>query len=161
MKKIVLTSLLSIFAVIGIYAQENRTNLLQERKNAVFLEAGGSAFWYSLNYEHRFMLKPMNRITLSTGVSLLPDISFIGFLSAGYLYGNTHNLEIGGSAGNVFTEKEFIGSVRIGYRYEGAKGLLFRVGFSPVYTKFAETGFKEYSGKGFLPWGYLSVGYTF
>ncbi len=163
MKKIILISIIFFIGVINTSAQNNETSPIV-RKNAIFLEGGGSALWYSLNYEHRYILKPMHRITLGAGTSLLPlasDVSFIGFLSAGYLYGNTHSLEIGGSAGSVFTEKEFVGSIRIGYRYEGPKGLLFRVGFSPVYTKFAETGLKEYSGKGFVPWAYISLGYTF
>lgn len=165
MKKIILSVAILLLALVQGTAQNVETNQ-KLRKNAVFLEVGGSALWYSLNYEHRLSLKIEHRLIFGGGVSWIPapftkNGFIIGVLSAGYLYGDKHNLEIGGSAGNVFTEKEFVGSFRIGYRYEGRKGFLFRVGFSPVYTKFVETGLKEYNGKGFIPWGYISAGYTF
>lgn len=156
MKKLALVLLLLPMCIVGLMAQE--------KKNAVLLEGGGAALWYSMNYERRFTVKPMHRITTGVGASFIPteayDI-FLGLLSVGYLYGEKHNLELGISAGYVFTEPESIGSARIGYRYEAPKGFQFRIGFSPVYAKFSETGLKEYSGKGVLPWGYISVGYAF
>lgn len=163
MKKTILTSLLLFFVLIGISAQENRINF-QNRNNSVFLEAGGTAVWYSVNYERKFSLKPMHRITAGIGTSVIPTESytmFSGLLSAGYLYGEKHNLELGIGLTYLFSDPEYVGSARIGYRYEAPKGFLFRIGFSPIYGKFAETGLEEYSGKGVLPWGYISVGYSF
>lgn len=157
MKKTTLITLILFVCLISTFAQE--------RRNSIFLEGGGTAVWYSLNYERQFSINPMNRIALGTGISLIPlrfsDTNFVGLLSAGYLYGYKHNLETGVSAGYNFLQPEFIGSLRIGYRYEASGGFQFRIGFSPIYGKFVETGLPEYDGKMFLPWGYLSVGYTF
>lgn len=164
MKKVAFITVL-LFVCLAYTSAQNVEANQELRKNAVFLEAGGSALWYSLNYEHRLSLKTEHRLIFGGGVSWIPapftkNGFIIGVLSAGYLYGDKHNLEIGGSAGNVFTEKEFVGSFRIGYRYEGLKGFLFRVGFSPIFGKFNLAG-SENGSKGVLPWGYLSFGYAF
>ena len=84
------------------------------------------------------------------------DASLLAGLHLNYLLGKTHNLEIGITPSVFFgEEKEFYFSPRIGYRYEGPKGFLFRLGTSPsVLTH-------DSSGLSMLSWAYLSFGYTF
>lgn len=129
------------------------------RKNATYIELGGWAFWYSLNYEHRISLADNHRLGLGGGLMLIPptkDASLLAGLHLNYLLGKTHNLEIGITPSVFFgEEKEFYFSPRIGYRYEGPKGFLFRLGTSPsVLTH-------DSSGLSMLSWAYLSFGYTF
>lgn len=129
------------------------------RKNATYIELGGWAFWYSLNYEHRISLADNHRLGLGGGLMLIPptkDASLLAGLHLNYLLGKTHNLEIGITPSVFFgEEKEFYFSPRIGYRYEGPKGFLFRLGTSPsVLTH-------DSSGLSMLSWSYLSFGYTF
>lgn len=162
MRKIVLIALVLIVSMTYSFGQESNSGI-KPKNNAVFVEAGGAAAWYSINYERKFMLKPMHRVTAGVGTSIIPagdTALFTGLLAAGYLYGCKHNLELGLAGAYEFSGPEFIASARIGYRYEGPKGLQFRVGFSPIYGQIAAP-VEDYSGKGVLPWGYVSLGFTF
>ena len=156
-------TLLFVFLLVvstGIIAQQNNNTF--DRKNAVYLEIGGSAVCYSLNYERRIPVKVSQRFALGGGFSVIPvdNSNLIGTFSANYLIGHKNIFELGISPAYIFTNSEFLMSARIGYRYENDKGFLFRVGFSPVYGQFNLAG-SEDGTKGILPWGYISAGYTF
>jgi len=156
MKKNCLIICISTFLFSSLTAQ-SKTDW--NRKNATYIELGGWAFWYSLNYEHRISLADNHRLGLGGGLMLIPptkDASLLAGLHLNYLLGKTHNLEIGITPSVFFgEEKEFYFSPRIGYRYEGPKGFLFRLGTSPsVLTH-------DSSGLSMLSWAYLSFGYTF
>ena len=156
MKKNCLIICISTFLFSSLTAQ-SKTDW--NRKNATYIELGGWAFWYSLNYEHRISLADNHRLGLGGGLMLIPptkDASLLAGLHLNYLLGKTHNLEIGITPSVFFgEEKEFYFSPRIGYRYEGPKGFLFRLGTSPsVLTH-------DSSGLSMLSWSYLSFGYTF
>ena len=156
MKKNCLIICISTFLFSSLTAQ-SKTDW--NRKNATYIELGGWAFWYSLNYEHRISLADNHRLGLGGGLMLIPptkDASLLAGLHLNYLLGKTHNLEIGITPSVFFgEEKEFYFSPRIGYRYEGPKGFLFRLGTSPsVLTH-------DSSGLSMLSWAYLSFGYAF
>ena len=154
MKRATILFALTLFTSI-ILAQSTE-NIV--KKNAVHLDLGGWSFWYSLNYEHRISLAENHRLALGGGISVLPpgkEPNVLLGVSSNYLYGKTHNLEIGFTPSYLVSLKEFYFSPRIGYRYEAPKGFLFRVGTSPSFTS-ADT-----SGLIMLSWGYLSFGYTF
>lgn len=156
MKKNCLIICISTFLFSSLTAQ-SKTDW--NRKNATYIELGGWAFWYSLNYEHRISLVDNHRLGLGGGLMLIPptkDASLLAGLHLNYLLGKTHNLEIGITPSVFFgEEKEFYFSPRIGYRYEGPKGFLFRLGTSPsVLTH-------DSSGLSMLSWAYLTFGYTF
>lgn len=142
------------------FAQQHSESF--DRKNAVYVELGGSGVWYSVNYEYRTPIQVNKRFALGGGISVIPveNSNLIGIVSANYLSGQKNIFELGISPAYIFTNFEFLISARIGYRYESSKGLLFRVGFSPVYGEFSLAGHGD-GGKAVLPWGYLSVGYTF
>lgn len=156
MKKNCLIICISTFLFSSLTAQ-SKTDW--NRKNATYIELGGWAFWYSLNYEQRISLADNHRLGLGGGLMLIPptkDASLLAGLHLNYLLGKTHNLEIGITPSVFFgEEKEFYFSPRIGYRYEGPKGFLFRLGTSPsVLTH-------DSSGLSMLSWAYLTFGYTF
>ena len=161
MKKIFLSLVFVCIIMFDVFAQQRNDSFV--KKNAVYTELGGSGLLYSLNYEYRIPVNANQRLALGAGTSVIgtDKFNFIGITSVNYLIGRKNIFEVGISPAYIFTNSNFLMSARIGYRYESSSGLLFRVGFSPIYGKFAETGLKEYSGKVILPWGYLSVGYTF
>lgn len=139
-----------------------QSNNVFDRKNATYVEIGGSGVWYSLNYEHRIPVQINQRITLGGGLSVIPvgNSNLIGIVSSNYLIGRKNIFEVGISPAYIFTNSEFLLSARVGYQYESDKGFLFRVGFSPIFGKFNLAG-SENGSKGVLPWGYLSFGYAF
>ena len=160
MKKSIFFFVFLIAVSTSLIAQQN--NKTFDRKNAVYLEIGGSAVWYSLNYEYRIPFQINQRLALSGGLSVIPvdNSNFIGTISANYLIGYKNIFELGISPAYIFTNSELLMSARIGYRYESDKGFLFRAGFSPVYGQFILAG-SEDGTKGILPWGYISFGYAF
>ena len=133
------------------------------KKNSIYLDLGGYAVWYSLNYEHKISLATNHRFALGGGISIIPpdeDANFLIGASVNYLYGKVHNLEVGISPSYDLTGKEFLFAPRIGYRYEAPKGFLFRIGLSPVYGNFFTNDASD-NQKEFVPWGYISFGYSF
>lgn len=104
-----------------------------------------------------------NRIALGGGFSFIPapqNERYITGLSASYLYGIKHNLELGLSGFQMFgVENEFIPSLNAGYRFMGQKGLLLRAGISPLYIYFLTS--EPNQKKTIVPWPYVSIGYSF
>lgn len=149
-------TIIFVFTLLTCFASAQSVEN-QVRKNAVHFDLGGWSFWYSLNYEHRISLAENHRLALGTGFSIMPPVepSVLLGVSANYLYGKKHNLEIGITPSYFFAEKEFYLSPRIGYRYEAPKGFLFRFGTSPSLF------LNDDSGLSMLSWGYLSFGYSF
>ena len=160
MRKICLIVCISILLFSSLTAQ-SKTNW--DRKNATYLDIGGWALWYSLNYEHRISLADNHRLGLGGGMMIIPptkDVSLLAGLHVNYLLGKTHNLEIGITPSVFFgEEKEFLFSPRLGYRFESPGGFLFRVGLSPVSAMMSDP--LGATKRGVIPWGYLSFGYTF
>lgn len=160
MKKSILLFFFLLVVSASLIAQQN--NEIFDKKNAIYLEIGGSTIWYSLNYEHRIPVQVNQRLALGGGFSAIPvdNSNFIGIVSVNYLIGQRNIFELGISPTYIFTNSEFLMSARLGYRFESGKGFLFRAGFSPVYGQFSLAG-SEDGTKGILPWAYISFGYTF
>lgn len=155
MKKILLPLLFLFVCLFKAWTQvEEIPN--EPLKNAVHIELGGAAGYYSVNYEHRILIQAQHRIAAGVGFSYFNILSnvTIGLLSAAYLYGEKHNFELGTSLGYIFNE-EFYFVPRIGYRYETSARFLFRAGFSPLFFP------KDYNKNIIVPRGYVSVGYIF
>lgn len=129
MKKATLLFVFLLVVSTSVIAQQYNNTF--DRKNAVYLEIGGSAVWYSLNYERRIPVKVSQRFALGGGFSVIPvdNSNLIGTFSANYLIGHKNIFELGISPAYIFTNSEFLMSARIGYRYENDKGFLFRAGF--------------------------------
>lgn len=106
---------LFLFVVLTGFSQQNTCSF--DRKNAVYLELGGSAIWYSLNYEHRIPVNTNHRIAFGGGVSMIPsedDTIFSGTASANYLIGRKNIFEFGISPTYIFQDSEFLFAARVG-----------------------------------------------
>jgi len=161
--KIVLLVVLITSIPLVLEAQIEET---QKVDNSIYLEIGGSALGYSLNYERRVGENLWGRV----GVSYLPPFVVFGdfvSLPAGlsYLLGKyDKHLELGFTLSPTYIksafkindnyDKEFgiISSAIIGYRFQPKEELFFKLAFTPLITTFETT---------FLPSGGISFGYSF
>ncbi|MCK5683453.1 hypothetical protein KAJ27_05010 [bacterium] len=125
-------------------------------KNNVYFEFGGDAFLGSINYE-----KLLNsKLYLRTGLMVWnnqdrnssgTETSNIFLLGAGYIYRlkNNSNLEIGLTVSERNSNTVF--TVPVGYRYQPKNsGFMFRITVVPFFSQ-----------EGLMPWGGISLGYTF
>ncbi len=176
MKKIFLFITLLSYSTL-VFTQEKDSVLIDKpikvetfKKNAVFLELGGNAFLYSLNYERLNKISENLKLSYGAGLELLvgesQDISpnkrnrdkypiFAVTPAVNLLFGrNKSHLEIGTSTGLLYIVP-VIQTFRLGYRYQGEK-VLFRIGFTPIFS-FPHDGNFHF----LTPWGGVSLGYRF
>lgn len=164
------------FFALGMLLLSSPAFCQQENKaSSVFLELGGNALIYSLNYERRFSQSEKG-LGGRIGFGYVPGIghgsrpSLILPVGFNYLVGNNHYLEVG--AGTTFefvqgysSEKYVYFIPSAGYRYQPlTKSFSFRIFFSPVFGKYST----EYNANGqaikktkMVPWGGLSFGFRF
>ncbi|PLX11016.1 MAG: hypothetical protein C0598_09155 [Marinilabiliales bacterium] len=126
---------------------QNVNSVYDLRKNSIYVELGGKGVFGSLNYDRIIPVGEKSGIVLGVTVGF-----YVGVLpSVNYLYGKSKNfLEVG--IGYSITEQIIL--PLIGYRYQGNKGFLFRVGgmyFQPVQP----------DSFGDIPMIGLSFGYSF
>jgi hypothetical protein len=154
--KLILYLCFSLFATVPSFAQRH--------PNSLYLEVGGSAGFYSINYDRLIGPHLGVRIGFSYWADLIiPGISAQIFpMSLNCLIGNgSSKFELGVgmtyTIGHVnwFHRKEsaavVIPNFNIGYRYQSEDGgFLFRIGFTPLI-----------SSTQFLAWGGLSAGFSF
>ena len=157
--------------------------------NTLYAEGLGAGGVYSINYE-RLVLNDLGihvgfsyfsvSVTASGGgTTSSASGSFIAIpITASYLgvSSGNHALELGGGitiwnvsgtasgsgwagAANGFIP---IGTAIVGYRYQPRDGgFNFRVGASPLFGKGLGLNANNPSAFGVLPWGYISLGWTF
>ncbi len=157
--------------------------------NTLYAEGLGAGGVYSINYE-RLVLNDLGihvgfsyfsvSVTASGGgTTSSASGSFIAIpITASYLgvSSGAHALELGGGltiwnvsgtasgsgwagAANGFIP---IGTAIVGYRYQPRDGgFNFRVGASPLFGKGLGLNANNPSAFGVLPWGYISLGWTF
>ena len=149
--------------ILPISAQTDTPQVNQKSdaaENAIFLEAGGSAFWYSINYERILFGRQAARIGLtylgSVGIPLLYNF-FVG--------SQTHQLEIG--LGVTFlvpirtdekTQSYATGNLSYRWVFSTETGLNFlRISFTPLVGNLSGKS----SDISFLPWGGISFGIVY
>jgi hypothetical protein len=155
--------IISLFVSAQLCAQErdsdgdslqNPLSLVWEPCVSPFVELLGKGF-FSFNVD--FRIKETYAISIGAGLAeegVSPNIM-------GYYFGGTrHRIEAGGGVSGIIVDGTFkammINGV-IGYRYQKKKGLLFRVGFTPIFgIPFTDEG--KYA---VVPWAGLSLGYSF
>ncbi len=140
------------------------------KKNAVFLELGGNAAFYSLNYERLNKLSDNLKLSYGAGLEFIRmDFSQdIGVGSRGgksniliitpavnLLFGRDKYYFEAGTSTGLFYIFPVAQTFRVGYRYQGEK-VLFRVGFTPIFS-FPYDGKIDYE----FFWAGISLGYTF
>jgi hypothetical protein len=131
-------------------------------RQAVYGEFGGRGIWYSLNYDCWYAVgRGGLGASVGGGGVFMFGVSVMWLpVSAYYLVGSgRHHLELGAgvtplldvASNSVDAELSALpGTATIGYRYQPARGVLFRAGFTPMYTTNI-----------FVPRGGVSVGYAF
>lgn len=131
---------------------------------AVYLEFGGK-FLPSLNVDFR----RRENLAFALGAAYWYDEEgggseslFLPSLSAYYLGGKRHQVELGGGLGPFISTRVGLSSIllfaNVGYRYQKRNGLILRAGFTPWMTAVTiakETRFAA------VPWAGVSVGYSF
>ena len=154
--KIILCLCISLFAAVPSFGQQH--------PNSLYLEVGGSAGIYSINYDRLIGSHLGIRIGFSYWADLIiPGISAQIFpTSLNCFIGNgSSKFELGVGVTYVIGEINWFGerasgsvvvpNINIGYRYQSEDGgFLFRLGFMPLI------GPHE-----ILPWGGLSAGVSF
>lgn len=155
------------FFFILAQAQEEGVEPKPYKKQAIYMEVGGNGFAsVSMNYERFF--SPENDFGFRFGFGFLQyenkDYYSIPVESIFKFGSEKHKIETGvgvtyyieavyGSDGGSII---FVG--RIGYSYNGDKGLLIRVGFTPMY----EPSEKFFNTNNTInPFGGLSIGNAF
>jgi hypothetical protein len=129
-------------------------------KNAFYIEVGGNAGFYSINYEHTFFKNTIGRI----GFSCLPGDLIFPVLIGRYFGDKASHLELMGGVGYghyrhkdvtdvIHTSQEVLGTASVSYRYQNPKQkFLFRVGYTP---------FINFSVGSLRHWAGISAGYRF
>lgn len=157
--------------------------------NTLYAEGLGAGGAYSVNYERLvlndlaihigFSYWSVSATASGGGGTASASGSFIAVpITASYLgvSSGSHTLEMGGgltiwnvsvtgsSGGFVGAANGFvpIGTVLVGYRYMPREGgFNFRVGASPLFGKGLGLNANNPTAFGVLPWGYISLGWTF
>jgi hypothetical protein len=157
MKKILLTAALSI-CVILLFAQVDTVRLKNIQKNtativtdrapqAVYIQVGGSAPLFSINYDRRFA-KRVNGAGFAVGIGYYGESGASLFsipASINYLFGKSnHFIELAAGATFISAKQTIFGDsnestvffhVNAGYRYQPTKGgFFFRGGISPLFV---------------------------
>jgi hypothetical protein len=126
-------------------------------EHAAFIEAGGAAVLYSVNYEYRFIPE----LGLRAGISVVPlcifrctTVAILPVSINGIVGEGNHHFEYGAGFTYVTLDDDDARFVfpELGYRYENPSGgFLFRATFTPLV--------RLRKPKDVLPWGGVSFGY--
>ena len=180
--KNILISALFLFLVFISKAQDDyahrtpRDYSKKPAKNAGFIELGGNAGLYSLNFDRIYYYK--DKLKISARVGFAPHFNGI-YIEQEYvlennfiLFTNPHHLELGlgatlqrrynerpGQIDNYFWENILFSVWRCGYRYQKQDdGFFFRAGLTPVVMSHDEEGFHS---NYFQFWAGASFGISF
>ncbi|OQX75219.1 MAG: hypothetical protein B6D61_10860 [Bacteroidetes bacterium 4484_249] len=170
MKITIYISFLFLFFQYSVLAQN--TEEIDIAKSLIFIEAGGSGGYGSVNYE--YLLKSINKIKLSVRIgfstyhitdytnSFNPDILIPIAVNA--YYGLNHNIDfsIGQTISNIVyadnfdfqpkRKNSFNTNLSLGYRYQKETGgFMCKIAYSPIIE----------NNKTYRNWISLSLGYAF
>ena len=169
-KAVLLSVLLSLF--LGQTFAQSET----AEKSSVYLELGGVAGLWSLNYDRELWeINESLRLNGKVGLGMFSEFNGAGFpdviapVSGMILWGKRHKVEAGGGVTYVnwtlrhilvdgtvgFNRKsDLLGHLILGYRFQKLEGgLMFRINYTPIII--------NYSNKPFEHWAGGSIGYTF
>lgn len=136
------------------------------QKNTLYAEAGGNAFFGSLNYERQLTKHPVLLVRAGIGLYVEGLTYLTTPVGVDYLFrlsGKPAFLDVGMGATWSHTRKsragidkgkfsdDFISYIpSVSYRVHTARGLMWRIGLTPVINRFT-----------FVPWAGFSVGKRF
>lgn len=137
------------------------------RRNTIYGELLGSGFLFSLSYEHEMFRDQNFRLNARLGVGTAIFVNAVPLIGINGLLGKRENFfEVGMNTIRTYAfgimggESTFLlANPVLGYRYVGEKGLVFRASFTPFFSLFDPEDWV--SDDFFLPFGGISVGYSF
>ncbi len=172
MKPYIFTIVILFFTAHSIFAQANNSKTATAYRHTIYLEGLGAGGYGSFNYEYGYFQKGDLKLNARAGFSTYmltdflhrfnPDIIFP--LSAGLVYGDVHNLEIG--LGQMFSSiseinletfkphrvNRFSSFAIAGYRWQPKRWrVMVRLAYTPILQ----------FNQRFQHWGGLSFGYKF
>lgn len=192
MKLKLLILIFTLFASESVYSQiestqynefditkaQNDSNLILE-KNSIFVEIGGNAIIYSINYDRLIDVSTKFKISTRIGIhytnklplqyyrTLCIPIEISGLYS---IYGSKHFVEIGSGLSYLnsydkitdHTEDIIILALRLGYRFQKPEGGIFvKIGFVPLYDWLVFNADPAVPHQTWFLSGGLGIGYTF
>lgn len=168
-KKIIYSIFLMLH--VGLIAN-SQSKKVQQAKNIIYVEMGGTGGLGSINYERIIVQKGLLNIGTRIGMigynyfdftnKFNPDFNFP--FSINGFYGQTHKIEFG--VGQTITSINHINTtdyttqrltnihanLTIGYRFQKSEGgIVFGINYNPIFDHY----------KTFRSWGGVSVGYAF
>ncbi|MBS1634752.1 MAG: hypothetical protein JST26_02440 [Bacteroidetes bacterium] len=178
-----LLSMVFFVIVLGVSAQTEdyvqkppRDYSRNPARNAAFIELGGNAGLYSLNFDRILFYRDRFKSSIRAGFAPLPHGHYFEqayvLESCFILFKNPHHLELGVGAtvqrrynekpdnsGDYAWENIWYSVWRCGYRYQPRdEGFFFRAGLTPVFMSHDALGsHPDY----FQMWAGLSVGASF
>lgn len=180
-KNILILSLLLFFVLLSKAQDDYATPIPRDyskkpAKNAGFIELGGNAGLYSLNFDRIYYYKDKFKVSARVGFAPYFNGYYIEqeyVLENNFiLFTNPHHLELGlgatlqrrhnerpGQIDNYFWENIIFGVARCGYRYQKQDdGFFFRAGLTPVIMSDDAEGFHS---NYFQFWAGVSFGISF
>ncbi len=153
--------------VVGLYKEKRFSH-----SNSIQLELLGQGNFYSINYERILLNGTLIKSAVNAGIAFYPPVLDLPNFAAPFSineivsFGNHHS-ELGlgcilvfdvfnPAEGNVdLREFNVFYTGRLGYRFQKPAGkYLFRIGFTPILDLSDDRA-------ELIPWGGLSVGYSF
>src|SRR5687767_6907594 len=118
---------LLLFTTSMISKAKTDSTYRQPQRNSIFLELGGTSVTYGLCYERIFHLSPQSRIGTRLGIGGI-YLLMAPFYSTeiNLILGKKHAFETGFGFGKGFHEVRQIIDGKVGYRFQGRRGFLFR-----------------------------------
>lgn len=164
MKTLSIVFVIQILVLSATYAQDDtspESDLKKIRKNSFYFEILGNGAVYSINYDRILPLNNKLAMFLRVGANEYhgedtDQLSFNFLGTAGILYGSQkHFFETGLGYTHFTHDPDRLLVISAGYRFQGLKGLIFRV--TPMYIYNTEKG----DTFGNSLWFGFSVGYSF
>lgn len=148
------------------FSQDNTIGANNKSINTVYIELFGNAgYLYNLTYDRIVFTKGKSNISTGLGAQFFPssDLASDHIISlspqVNYFYGHKHYFETGIGVTYDFVSYDMVLPIRIGYRYQKPDGgLFFKVALTPLLTKSYPIFGENLTA---IPWGGLSVGWTF
>ena len=156
-ERLVLSLLVLLCLATPARGQETQAPEPSAYKQSLFIELGGNALFYSLNYDR--MIEERLAARIGVGALSVDDNWVVSIpLTLGYILGQGNSrMEVGGGVtiltgdidfdDDISEETYVLGTAVFAYRYQRPESVFFRFAFTPVFT----------SG-GFFPWFGISIG---
>lgn len=160
MKRIIIVFLFYFLLTGLLFTQESKpteSGMKDIRKNSFYTEIMGNAGLISINYERLLPLGVKTGLGFRIGTGTAE--AWTGLVEVNFIYGQDRNyLETGIGYTDAFDYPDQWCSIKLGYRYQGTRGFLFKI--APMYIYNFERLKGNFDVFGGI-WAGASFGYSF